>query len=50
MHVISHQRVRQQLKAIAVSVVGQQLQVYGTVPWDEEYILTPSTALGNVMG
>ena len=49
MHVISHQRVCQELNAVPLSVVRQQLQVYGTVPWAEKYILTPTTSLGDVV-
>ena len=49
MHVISHQRVRQELNAITLSVEGQELQVHRTVPWGEKYILTPAAALGDVM-
>ena len=49
MHVISHQRVCQELNAVPLRVVGQQLQVYGTVPRGEKYILTPTTSLGDVV-
>ena len=49
-HMIRHQCVCQKLNAITLGVKGQELQVYRPVTWSEEYILTPSAALGDVMG
>ncbi len=50
MYVISHQGVRQELKAVTLRVEAKPLQVYGTVFRGEKYILTSTATLGDVMG